>query len=76
MFLLAFGGVTAKYMGWLGVGEEGKTVETGISDYTHIQVLSGIEEGEEVVTGSYRILSNELADGDKVNINNRKFSSR
>lgn len=51
-------------------------VETGISDNTHIQIVSGLEEDEEIVTGSYRILSNELADGDKVNINNRKFSSR
>ncbi|GAA5521198.1 efflux RND transporter periplasmic adaptor subunit [Aliifodinibius salicampi] len=53
-----------------------REVKTGISDNTHMQILSGLEEGEEVVTGSYRILSNELADGDKVNINNRKFSSR
>ncbi len=45
-------------------------VETGISDNTHIQIMSGIENGEEIVTGSYRILSRELADGDAVEILN------
>jgi HlyD family secretion protein len=48
-----------------------KPVETGISDNTHIQILSGLEAGEEVIIGSYRILSNSLNNGDKVNINNK-----
>lgn len=48
-----------------------KQVETGISDNTHIQVLSGLEAGEEVVIGSYRTLSNLLNDGDKVTVNNK-----
>ncbi|MEX2435651.1 MAG: efflux RND transporter periplasmic adaptor subunit, partial [Balneolaceae bacterium] len=39
-------------------------VETGISDNSYIQVLSGLDAGDEVVTGSYRILSRELSDGD------------
>jgi len=51
-----------------------KEVKTGISDNTHIQVLSGLEAGEQVVTGSYRMLSRDLSDGDKVNVNNNKFS--
>merc|ERR1711879_933751 len=38
-------------------------VETGISDNSHIQILSGIEAGDEVVVGSYRVLSKTLADG-------------
>jgi HlyD family secretion protein len=41
-------------------------VETGISDNTHIQIMSGISQGMEVVTGSYRVLSRELEDGDKI----------
>lgn len=53
-----------------------RPVETGISDNTHIQIVSGIEEDEEIVIGSYRTLSKDLSDGDKVNINNRKFTSR
>lgn len=50
-----------------------KQVETGISDNSHIQILSGISAGEEVVIGSYRTLTNLLNDGDKVIVNN-KFS--
>lgn len=57
------------------VSEDGKAVrkevETGISDNSHIQILSGIEAGEEVVTGSYRVLSNLLEDGDKITVNNK-----
>lgn len=44
-----------------------REVETGISDNSHIQILSGVEAGEEVVIGSYRVLSRTLANGDKVN---------
>ena len=47
-------------------------VETGISDNTHIQVMRGLEAGQEIVTGSYRILSRELEDGDKVTVRNRQ----
>jgi HlyD family secretion protein len=45
-------------------------VETGISDNTHIQIMSGISQGMEVVTGSYRVLSRELEDGDKIIVRN------
>jgi hypothetical protein len=38
-------------------------------------VLSGIENSDQIVIGSYRILSKELNDGDKVNINNNKFGA-
>lgn len=48
-------------------------VETGISDNTHIQILSGVEANDEVVIGSYRTLSRDLEDGDKVKVNNNKF---
>jgi len=50
-----------------------REVKTGISDNTHIQILSGLSAGEEVVVGSYRVLSKELSDGDKVTINNKKY---
>ena len=49
-----------------------KEVETGISDNTHIQILAGVNTGEEVVTGIYRMLSNQLKNGDKVTVNNSK----
>ncbi len=54
---------------------ERREVKTGISDNTHIQVLSGIDNEEEIVIGSYRILSKELADGDAVTVDNNKFGS-
>ena len=43
-------------------------VETGISDNTHIQILSGVREGDEIVTGNYRVLSRELQEGDKIKV--------
>jgi len=49
-------------------------VETGISDNTHIQILSGVREGDEIVTGNYRILSLELQKGDKIKVNNNSES--
>lgn len=48
-------------------------VETGISDNTHIQILSGVEANDEVIIGSYRVLSRDLEDGEKVKVNNSKF---
>ena len=47
-------------------------VETGISDNTHIQILAGVEAGDEIVIGSYRILSRTLADGDAIDTQNTK----
>ncbi|HER42836.1 MAG TPA: efflux RND transporter periplasmic adaptor subunit, partial [Candidatus Eisenbacteria bacterium] len=35
-------------------------VETGIQSDTHIEILSGIAEGDEIVTGSYRAISQTL----------------
>ena len=50
--------------------EDGKAVarqvETGIQSDTHIQILSGIEEGETVVVGNYRAISKDLENGSKV----------
>ncbi len=43
-------------------------VVTGINDDQNIQILRGIDEGMEVVIGSYRILSRDLKDGDAVKV--------
>jgi len=45
-----------------------RRVKTGISSETHIQITEGIQEGEEVVSGSYRVLGKELRDGDHVEV--------
>lgn len=50
-----------------------KEVVTGISDDTHIQVLNGVQAGDVIVIGGYRVLSQKLEDGDKVKIDNKKF---
>lgn len=46
-------------------------VETGISDNNYIQIMSGLDAGVEVVTGSFRILSRELSDGDLISATRR-----
>ncbi|RJP77361.1 MAG: efflux RND transporter periplasmic adaptor subunit [Candidatus Zixiibacteriota bacterium] len=43
-------------------------VVTGISSDTEIQILSGVAEGDSVVTGPFRTLSQQLKDGDDVQI--------
>lgn len=43
-----------------------KKVETGIADNTFIEIKSGLEPGEEVVSGSYTAISRRLKDGAKV----------
>jgi HlyD family secretion protein len=44
-----------------------RTVEVGISDATHVEILSGVKEGEQAITGPHRILK-ALEHGDAVKI--------
>jgi HlyD family secretion protein len=50
--------------------EDGKAklaeVETGISDFDNIEILSGLEEGQEIITGPFVAVSKRLEDGDLV----------
>jgi HlyD family secretion protein len=49
-------------------------VETGISSPTQIEILAAeLQEGDEVVAGSYRVLSRDLEDGDQVRIDNESL---
>lgn len=50
-------------------------VKTGISDDDYIEIKSGLNGGEEVVSGSYRAISNDLKDGSKVRIEEKKKAS-
>ncbi len=45
-------------------------VKTGIQSETHIEILEGLTEGEEIVTGSYRAISQTLANGTPVVVKN------
>ncbi|WP_420578505.1 efflux RND transporter periplasmic adaptor subunit [Ekhidna sp.] len=52
------------------VVSEGKAVktevETGISDFDRIEIISGLEEGTEVISGPFLAVSKRLKDGDDV----------
>lgn len=43
-----------------------KEVKTGISDYDNIEILSGISDSTEVVTGPFLVISKRLKDGQKI----------
>ena len=45
-----------------------RKVKTGITGETKIEILEGVEPGEMIVSGSYRVLSKTLQDGDIVKI--------
>jgi HlyD family secretion protein len=49
-----------------------RQVKTGIQSDELIEILDGLKEGEEVVTGSYRAISKDLENGAVVRINNEK----
>jgi HlyD family secretion protein len=45
-------------------------VKTGISSDSYIEIIEGLQDGQEVVKGSYRAISRELEDSTKVRIDN------
>jgi HlyD family secretion protein len=47
---------------------QARQVSTGIQSETHIEILGGLEEGEQVVTGTYRAISRDLTDGAAVEL--------
>ena len=49
-----------------------KQVKTGIQSDELVEILDGLKEGEEVVSGSYRAISKDLDNGAVVRINNDK----
>ena len=53
-----------------------RPVKVGISSETHYEVLSGLEEGEEIVTGSYRAISKDLSHNKAVTTGKDKESGK
>jgi HlyD family secretion protein len=53
---------------FVNVNGEAKMIEvkTGISDYDNIEIVSGISDSTEVVTGPFLAVSKRLKDGDKI----------
>lgn len=47
-------------------------VRRGISDDTYTEILSGLEEGKDVVSGSYKAINRELEEGAKLRVDNEK----
>jgi HlyD family secretion protein len=47
-------------------------VETGIADTTHMEIKSGVKEGDEVVSGSFSVITRTLKDDMKVRLEKPK----
>lgn len=47
-------------------------VKTGVQDMEYIEILSGLNENEEVITAPYSIVSRLLKGGEKIKVNNKK----
>lgn len=45
-----------------------KEVRTGIQDATHIEILSGVNEGEQVIKAPFKLISKTLKNGSKVKV--------
>jgi len=50
-------------------------VETGISDDNYLEVKKGIEEGDEVISGSYRAISRELENDSVIRVEQKRGAS-
>ncbi|NTV01630.1 MAG: efflux RND transporter periplasmic adaptor subunit [Chlorobiaceae bacterium] len=49
-----------------------RKVATGTTDNTHIIVLSGLKEGETVVSGSFGAITRELRDGSRIRLQEKR----
>ncbi|MBL6448970.1 efflux RND transporter periplasmic adaptor subunit [Fulvivirga sp. 29W222] len=49
-----------------------RQVKTGISDYENIEILEGVNEGEEIISGPFLAVSKRLEDGDKIKVDEKK----
>lgn len=49
-----------------------KVVTTGIQDDSKIEILTGLEEGDEIITGPYSLVTKSLKTGDKVEVENKE----
>jgi len=51
-------------------------VKTGISDYDNIEILSGLSDSSEVVTGPFLVVSKRLKEGDKIRAAEKKKENK
>ena len=52
----------------IAVSAQPSAVTRGISDDTHVEIIEGLREDQEVVSGGYKAISRELEDGKRVRI--------
>ncbi|MBL9200694.1 MAG: efflux RND transporter periplasmic adaptor subunit [Opitutaceae bacterium] len=59
-------------------GEKVKLVKvgTGVQDLTHIEIKSGLKEGDEVVSGSFSVITRTLKDGLAVTVEKPKSAEK
>ncbi|MCH6559634.1 hypothetical protein IH799_04680, partial [candidate division KSB1 bacterium] len=55
-----------------GAKANAKQVKTGIQSETHIEIVDGLPEGSEIVTGSYSAISKDLQNGSAVVVSNNE----
>jgi HlyD family secretion protein len=53
-----------------------REVKTGIQDNDYIEVLSGLQEGETVVTGPYSAVARKLKSGSRITITDKKKDNK
>jgi HlyD family secretion protein len=58
------------------ISEENKVemrkVKTGIADFEQVEVISGLKEGEKIVTGPFSAITKTLENGDQIRIKSKK----
>jgi HlyD family secretion protein len=54
---------------------EARQVRTGIQSDSHIEILDGLAEGEEIVIGNYRAISKDLQNGSKIETTEKEKDS-
>ena len=59
------------------MGNDGETVKQvpvkrGISDDSFVEIIEGVTEGAEVISGGFKAINRELEDGKKVKVDNEK----
>ena len=47
-----------------------KPVKVGISSETHYEIITGLEEGNKIVSGSYKAISRDLKHNSSIKLNN------
>jgi HlyD family secretion protein len=55
---------------------EMRKVKTGIADFEQVEIISGLKEGEKIVTGPFSAITKTLEEGDQVRIKSKDKSKK